>query len=106
MLNVLISCWDEFCGGRSMREPVIGIVAPKDLPTVKEFELFRDYFEAQGYDSVICSPEDLEFTNGKLYFGGVQIDVVYKRLLVNEYLPIMDKYPALLEAYRARAICM
>jgi uncharacterized circularly permuted ATP-grasp superfamily protein len=106
LLKVLISCWDEFCGGRAEREPVIAIVDLKDVPTVKEFELFRDYFEAQGYDAVICSPEDLEFTNGKLYFGGVQIDVVYKRLLVNEYLPIIDKFPALLDAYRAGAICM
>lgn len=106
LLKVLISCWDEFCGGRAEREPVIAIVDLKDLPTVKEFELFRDYFESQGYDSVICSPDDLEFSNGKLYFGGVQIDVVYKRLLVNEYLPIMDQYPALLDAYRAGAVCM
>lgn len=106
MLKVLISCWDEFCGGRAEREPTIAIVDLPDLPTVKEFELFRDYFEAQGYDAVICSPQDLEFTNGKLYFGGVQIDVVYKRLLVNEYLPIMDEYPALIDAYRAGAVCM
>ena len=106
LLDVLLRCWDEFCGGNATRKPVIAIVDLKDLPTIKEFELFRDYFESNGYDAVICSPEDLEFTNGKLYFGSVQIDVVYKRLLVNEYLPIMDKYPALLDAYRARVICM
>lgn len=106
MLDVLISCWDEFCGGKADRKPLIAIVDLKDLPTIKEFELFRDYFESRGYDAVICSPQDLEFTNGKLYFAGVQIDVVYKRLLVNEYLPIMSEYPALLDAYRAGAICM
>ena len=106
LLDVLLRCWDEFCGGNATRKPVIAIVDLKDLPTIKEFELFRDYFESNGYDAVICSPEDLEFTNGKLYFGSVQIDVVYKRLLVNEYLPIMDKYPALLDAYRAGVICM
>ncbi|HTH38565.1 MAG TPA: hypothetical protein VL572_11385 [Pyrinomonadaceae bacterium] len=106
LLDVLLRCWDEFCGGNATRKPLIAIVDLKDLPTIKEFELFRDYFESNGYDAVICSPEDLEFTNGKLYFGSVQIDVVYKRLLVNEYLPIMDKYPALLDAYRARVICM
>lgn len=106
LLGVLLSCWDEFCGGEAEQKPVIAIVDLKDLPTIKEFELFRDYFEAEGYDAVICSPEELEFTNGKLYFGGVQIDVVYKRLLVNEYLPILDKYPALVDACRARAVCM
>ena len=35
-----------------------------------------------------------------------QIDIVYKRLLVNEYLPIINERPALLDAYRAGAICM
>jgi uncharacterized circularly permuted ATP-grasp superfamily protein len=106
LLEVLLSCWNEFCGGKAERKPVIAIVDLKNLPTLKEFELFRDYFEARGYDALICAPEDLEFDGGKLYVGGVAIDVVYKRLLVNEYLPIMDKNPALLDAYRAGAICM
>lgn len=106
MLDVLLACWDEFCGGKADRKPVIAIVDLKDLPTHKEFELFRDYFESRGYDALICSPQDVECNDGKLYFGGVQIDVVYKRLLVNEYLPIMDEFPALLDAYRAGTICM
>ena len=106
LLDVLLQCWSEFCGGNTERKPLIAIVDLKDLPTVKEFELFRDYFESAGYDAVICSPDDLEFDDGKLYFGSVAIDVVYKRLLVNEYLPIMNEFPALLDAYRAGAICM
>lgn len=106
LLQVLLSCWDEFCGGKADRKPLIAIVDLKGLPTQKEFELFRDYFESEGYDAIICSPQELEFDGGKLYFGGVQIDVVYKRLLVNEYLPIMDEAPALLEACKARAVCM
>src|SRR5436190_4254139 len=106
LLGVLLSCWDEFCGGKADRKPLIAIVDLKDLPTVKEFELFRDYFESAGYDAVICSPEDIEFDGQGLYLGSVKIDVVYKRLLVNEYLPIVDKFPALLDAYRAGAICM
>lgn len=106
MLEVLLRAYDEFCGGKAEKSPVIAIVDLKDLPTQKEFELFRDYFESQGYSSLICAPEELEFDGEKLYFKGVQIDIVYKRLLVNEYLPIMEKYPALLDAYRAGAICM
>ena len=106
LLNVLLECWDEFCGGKADRKPVIAIVDLKDLPTQKEFELFRDYFEDQGYDAVICSPHELEVDGGNLYFGSVKIDVVYKRLLVNEYLPIIDEAPALLDAYKAGSICM
>lgn len=106
MLKVLVDCYTEFNGGIPEEKPVIAIVDLEGLPTQKEFELFKDYFELQGYTSVICSPAALEFSDGKLYFGGVKIDLVYKRLLVNEYLPIMKEQSALLDAYRAGAICM
>ena len=106
MLEVLLSCYEEFLGRKPEQNPVIAIVDLKDLPTVKEFELFRDYFQANGYTSLICSPDELEFIDGKLIFAGVTIDIIYKRLLVNEYLPIMDEFPALVNACRARTVCM
>ena len=106
LLEVLLACYTEFLGRKPETPPVIAIVDLKDLPTQKEFELFRDYFQAAGYTSVICSPEDLEFDGEKLFFRSVAIDIVYKRLLVNEYLPIIDEHNALLDAYRAGAICM
>ena len=106
MLQVLLSAYEEFLGRKPDRNPVIAIVDLKGLPTQKEFELFRDYFESQGYTSLICSPKELEFDGKYLIYKGVNIDIVYKRLLVNEYLPIIRDYPALLEAYRAGAICM
>ncbi|CAN5537788.1 hypothetical protein BH10ACI3_BH10ACI3_02010 [soil metagenome] len=106
LLEVLISCYTEFCGGAMSQTPVIAIVDLDDLPTIKEFELFRDFFEANGYKSIICSPGELVFDGTRLSCDGTQIDIVYKRLLVNEYLPIMEAQPALLDAYRAGAICM
>lgn len=106
MLDVLLRAYEEFLGEKPENPPVIAIIDLKDLPTQKEFELFRDYFQDNGCTAVICSPDELEFDGEKLWFGGVKIDIVYKRLLVNEYLPIMEKYPALLDAYRAGAICM
>lgn len=106
MLDVLRRCYSEFCGGKPDHKPVIAIVDLKDLPTLKEFELFRDYFESEGYRSVICSPDELEFNGTRLSCNGTKIDIVYKRLLVNEYLPIMDEHPALLDAYRSGAVCL
>ncbi|HRI02950.1 MAG TPA: hypothetical protein PLL77_04330 [Pyrinomonadaceae bacterium] len=106
MLDVLLECYKEFCGGEMTHKPVIAIVDLEDLPTIKEFELFRDYFESKGYKSIICSPGELKFDGSRLSCNGNEIDIVYKRLLVNEYLPIMKEQPALLDAYRAGAICM
>jgi hypothetical protein len=106
MLQVLLSAYEEFLGRKPEKNPTIAIVDLKDLPTQKEFELFKDYFESSDYTSVICSPDELEFSGGKLIGKGIEIDIVYKRLLVNEYLPIIESAPALLEAYRAGAVCM
>lgn len=106
MLDVLVRAYEEFNGGKPEKNPVIAIVDLKGLPTQQEFELFKDFFESKGYTSVICSPDELEFDGARLYFKGVAIDIVYKRLLVNEYLPIMNEHPALLEAYRAGAVCL
>ena len=106
MLDVLLKSYEEFVGHVPERKPRIAIVDLPGVPTVKEFELFREFFEANGYPSVICTPQELEFSNHRLSAGGQKIDIVYKRLLVNEYLPIIDEYPALLNAYRAGAICM
>jgi hypothetical protein len=106
MLEVLLASFKEFLGHTPERKPRIAIVDLPDVPTVKEFELFREFFESKGYPSVICTPQELEFRHNRLSVAGQEIDIVYKRLLVNEYLPIIHDYPALLHAYRAGAICM
>jgi hypothetical protein len=106
LLKVLLDCYEEFLGRKPERPPQIAIVDLKGLPTQKEFELFREYFEAQGHPSIIASPDELEFSSHKLRVRDFAIDIVYKRLLVNEYLPIMKEQSALLEAYRAGAVCL
>ncbi len=106
MLDVLVRAHAEFLGGRSPHAPRIAIIDLKDRPTQKEFELFKEYFESQGHPSVICSPDELEWTGSRLRTNDFEIDIVYKRLLVNEYLPIMKEHPALVDAYRARGVCM
>src|SRR5258708_16453318 len=62
MLKLLLDCYEEFLGRRPERAPRIAIVDLKGMPTQKEFELFREYFEAEGHPSLIAAPEDLEFS--------------------------------------------
>lgn len=106
MLDVLLDSYEEFLGRKPDTVPQIAIVDLKGMPTQKEFELFKEFFDREGYPTVICSPDELSFENGRLRTGEFLIDIVYKRLLVNEYLPIVSEYPALLNAYRTGAICM
>jgi hypothetical protein len=106
MLDVLLRAHREYLGRAPERTPRIAIIDLKGMPTQKEFELFKEFFEGEGYPAVICSPDELEWTGERLRTGDFEIDIVYKRLLVNEYLPIIKEYPALLDAYRAGAVCM
>lgn len=106
LLRVLLDCYREYLGHEPEKKPLIAIVDLKDLPTQKEFELFRDYFESEGYPAIICSPDELEFSDGELKYQDKKIDIVYRRLLVNEYLPILKENPALFDAYKAGSICM
>jgi uncharacterized circularly permuted ATP-grasp superfamily protein len=106
MLDVLLDSYAEYLGRKPDRMPTIAIVDLEGLPTQTEFELFRDFFEQRGYPAIISSPKDLEFSDGRLRRNDFEIDIVYKRLLLNEYLPVMLDYPALLNAYRAGAVCM
>jgi hypothetical protein len=106
MLETLLEAYREFAGAAAAARPSIAIVDLKGLPTQKEFELFRDYFESRGHPSAICAPEELEFSGGRLRRGDFEVDIVYKRLLVNEYLPVMREHPALLDACRAGAVCL
>jgi hypothetical protein len=106
MLDVLLDSYEEYLGRKPDTVPQIAIVDLKGMPTQKEFELFKEFFEREGYPAIICSPDELEFDNNRLHVGEIKIDIVYKRLLVNEYLPIVGECPALLDAYRAGAVCM
>ena len=106
MLDVLLDSYEEFLGRKPEAIPRIAIVDLGERPTQSEFELFKEFFERQGCPTIICTPEELEFSDNRLRVGDFEIDIVYKRLLVNEYLPIISEYPALVDACRARAVCM
>jgi hypothetical protein len=101
MLETLLSCYRE--AGGTKANPTIAIVDYEDVPTRNEHHLFAEFFEARGYPSLVCDPLDLTFEGGALRFEGRPIDIVYKRLLVNEFLEKKDQLKALLDAARSRA---
>lgn len=107
LLETLLKCYEEYLGHEPETKPTIAIIDLRDLPTVEEFLLCKEYFEKQGYKTIICSPDEISFNGEKLiYKGEEEIDLVYRRLLVREYLPIIKEFPDLLEAYRAGKVCV
>jgi len=86
--------------------PVIAIVDWKGLPTVAEFEMFRDRFETAGIRTIICDPTELEHRRGVLTAAGTKVNLVYRRVLTTELLAQQDAGHALQDAYLAGDVCV
>ena len=85
------------------KAPNIGIVDYKGLPTQREFELFKEFFESRGFNTTIADPRELELRGSHLCHGDFQIDLVYRRVLTTELLDKRQECQAFIDAYRAGA---
>jgi uncharacterized circularly permuted ATP-grasp superfamily protein len=113
LLEALLASYREWGGTAS--PPRIAIVDWREVPTFSEFEILRDAFIALGVPTVICDPRDLEFAGGSrfsagtgrgLYANGERIDLVYRRVLINDILARQTECRALLDGYRSRTVCV
>jgi hypothetical protein len=105
LLQALLKAYKQFGG---VKKPNIAIVEfrPPYHSGRSEYELFRDYFREEGYAVEIVSPEQLEYRNRILRKEKFTIDLVYRRLGVQEFLMRFDLNHPLVQAYRDRAVCM
>jgi hypothetical protein len=105
LLQALLKSYKQFGG---TKKPNIAIVEfrPAYSSGQSEYELFRDFFREEGYQVEIVSPEQLEYRNHTLHKGNFEINVVYRRLGVQEFLIRFDLTHPLVQAYRDRAVCV
>ncbi len=94
---------EQFDGSNEI--PSIAIVDDLDVPTIHEFRLIKAYFERMGHVCEISDPRKLECRDGWIYANGKKIDILYRRLLMNEYYAMKDDCKAFLEGYRAQKTC-
>jgi hypothetical protein len=104
LLDALLDSYREW-GGRA-QPPTIAIVDWREVPTWTEFELLGDAFVRAGVPTVICDPRELEFDGRSLGIPGHRIDLVYRRVLLNDIVARRADCAALVEAYRAGAVCV
>jgi glutathionylspermidine synthase len=86
--------------------PNIAILDWKNLPTSNEFVLLRDHFTAHGVRTIICSPDELEYDGRRLRCGDFDVDLVYKRVLIHEFLSRYDETHPLVRAYINHHVCL
>ena len=103
LLDTLTSTYREW-GGTGV--PNIAILDWEGLPTADEFVLLRDSFTLSGVPTIVCAPEHLEYEKGKLRYGDFPIDLIYKRVIINELLARYDDSHPIIRAYIAGDVCL
>jgi uncharacterized circularly permuted ATP-grasp superfamily protein len=104
LLDALVASYREW--GGTARPPVIAIVDWRNVPTWTEFESLRDAFTELGVPTLVCDPRDLTFDGRALVAEGRRIDLVYRRVLMNDIVARPDDCAALVGAYEAGAVCV
>jgi hypothetical protein len=104
LLDALLGTYRDW-GGTSV-QPQMLIVDWKEVPTWSEFEILKERFEAMRVPVVLADPRELEWNGKTLSAKGKKIDLVYRRVLINDIVVRPKECAALVKAYEAQAVCV
>jgi uncharacterized circularly permuted ATP-grasp superfamily protein len=104
LLDALIGTYRDW-GGTGDR-PQMLITDWKEVPTWSEFEILKERFEALRVPVVLADPRELDWDGKKLATKGKKIDLVYRRVLMNDIVAKPKECSALVKAYEAQAVCV
>ena len=102
--GALLDAWHRWSGTRAL--PRIAILDWPDVPTKREFEMFQAHFAQIGIECVIDDPRNAELRSDGLYLPSGKVDLIYKRVLLQELVDEMGADNPLFRAVRARQVCM
>lgn len=92
--------------GGKKEKPNIAIVDWEGVSTVSEFEILRDFWNAEGYKTIIANPFELDYDGEHLRVGDFEVDIFYKRVIIHEFLEHFDETHPLSRAYADGNVCM
>lgn len=107
LLQAILKAYKEW-GGKN-KKPNIAILEfrqPFQTAESGENALIADLFRHEGLQVEVVSPDQLEYRNEILRHGEFPIDVIFRRIKVQEFLLRFDLAHPLLRAYRERAVCV
>ena len=107
LLKTLLKCYQEFREDTTNlpEKPVFAIVDWDDVSTLSEFDLLKHYFEIQGYDTVVTSPQKISHKNGKAIADGREIHLIYKRVITRELLERWDEVQEFVQCIKEGLVC-
>jgi uncharacterized circularly permuted ATP-grasp superfamily protein len=107
LLQAILKTYQDF-GGKS-KKPKIAILEfrqPFHSGEPTESALLAEYFRREGLEVEVATPEQLEYRNDVLRKGDFAIDLIFRRIKVNEFLVRFDLSHPLLRAYREGKVCV
>src|SRR5499427_5457733 len=104
LLDALVMSYLDW-GGTS-KHPQMLITDWREVPTWSEFEILQARFEKLGVSVELADPRDLQFDGKHLVANGKKIDLVYRRVLMNDMVARPAECRALVDAVAANAVCL
>ena len=104
LLDALVMAYLDW-GGTS-KKPQMLITDWHEVPTWSEFEILKARFEKMGVPVELADPRDLQFNGKSLTARGKKIDLVYRRVLINDIVARPAECKALVDAVAAKAVCV
>lgn len=92
--------------GGKKEKPNIAIVDWEGVSTYSEFEILRDHWNSEGYQTIITNPFEFEYDGKVLRSGDFEVDIFYKRVIIHEFLEHFDETHPLVQAYSDGNVCM
>jgi hypothetical protein len=107
LLNAILKAYKEW-GGKN-KKPSIAILElrqPFQTTESGESAILAEFMRREGYTVEVVSPEQLDYREGVLRHGDFAIDLIFRRMKVQEFLVRFDLSHPLLRAYRDHAVCV
>jgi hypothetical protein len=107
LLQAVLKAYKQW-GGKN-KKPNIAILEfrqPFQTGESGESALIAQLFRSEGHTVEVVSPDQLEYRNGVLKRGDFAIDLIFRRIKVQEFLVRFDLTHPLLRAYQDRVVCM
>src|SRR5579862_8069687 len=107
LLQAILKAYKEW-GGKN-KKPNIAILEfrqPFQGGESGESAIIAELFRREGHQVEVVSPDQLEYRDNVLRRGDFAIDLIFRRVKVQEFLVRFDLSHPLLRAYRDRAVCM
>src|ERR1700720_787259 len=107
LLQAILKAFKE--GDGKTKKPNIAILEfrqPFQTTESGENALIANLFRREGHAVEVVSPEQLEYRNNVLRRGDFAIDLVFRRITVQEFLVRFDLTHPLLRAYQEHAVCV